>query len=43
VSLSSDDTTEPLGLMMEVSNDVSSPSGRAKDPTDGDARRTEDS
>jgi len=43
LSLSNEDIMEPLGLKNEVSNDVSGPSGSARDPTDGDARKMEDS
>ena len=42
-SLPSDETTEPLGCKKDVSKDVSNPSGSAKELTDGEARKIDDS
>jgi hypothetical protein len=40
---SNDERRDPLGLKKDVSKDVSGPSGRARDLTDGDACNTDDS
>jgi hypothetical protein len=42
-SLSADETTEPLGRRKDVSKEVSNPSARAMEPTDGEARKIDDS
>ena len=42
-NLSTDEATESLGRNNDVSNDVSTPSASANEPTDGEARRIDDS
>ena len=42
-NLSTDEATEPLGRKNDVSNEVSTPSASANEPTDGEARRIDDS